>query len=178
MTLFSQRSVADFLLDRRALVLETLRDPDHSLRGAALCARFQLIVPKLHTDQMTMGDSGVVPVETSVPPGLDPEAEVAYLAQLVERLEMSPLIWATVRVPFEGEAVVFDLIPLNFDRPRPSGCVDGDAITIRTEHRRGNTAWKQQLEREILSIGEHLEALEEPIRNFNQHVERLIREQS
>jgi hypothetical protein len=175
MKLFSQRPVADFLLDQRTLVLEALRDPDHSPRGAALYARFQLIVPKLRTDQMNISDSGVVAVDTRVPEGLDAEAEVAYLAQLVERLEMPPQIWVTVRVPFEGEPVVFDLIPVAFDRAPPSASVVGTAIQLRTEHRHGSDAWKQQLEHDIENIAEHLAALEAPIGDFNQHVERLIR---
>lgn len=83
MKLFSQRPVADFLLEWRALVLETLRYPDRSLLGAALYTKFQLIVPKLRTAQMSVSDSGVVGVDTRVPEGLDAEAEVAYLEQLV-----------------------------------------------------------------------------------------------
>lgn len=175
MNLFSQRTLADFLLERRALVLDALREAVQSECGQALCTRFRLDLPKLRTHQMKMSDSGVVPVDTTVPPGLDDEAEVAYLAQLIERLEMPPLIWAIVRVPFDGEAALFNLIPPDFERPRPPGSVDGGAILLRTEHRGRDEAWKQQLETNLVNISEHLEALEEPIRNFNHHIERLIR---
>ena len=172
--LFSQRSLADFLLQRRDLALNELRDSGHAGSAEAFRAKFCLKLPILRTNQMDMVDSGVVPVDTTVPPGLDLEAEVAYLEKLIERIEGPPLIWAIVRVPFEGEAVVFELIPPDYDRPRPTGWVDGDAISLRTEHQSRDNGWKQQLKSSIVSVNEHLAALEESIQNFNRHIEGLL----
>jgi len=190
--LFSDGSLADFLIERWQFFIADLDETEHRFAGAALRGRAEeakavhtLVVPVL-SPEMRVVEHGPVVDDVGSEPGLaEPmclgdfadagdlvRARLRQLEAEIRRLETTR---TTIAVPFTGSAPLFRFRPSGCAIPAPLGKVEDQAILMWFErYGKKDQAWKSVLQADLDSIDLILEAAGSEVAAFNTAVARRV----
>lgn len=176
--LFSKYDVFDVIHGRPNAIEKTVQTiPANKLLNAsehdltqALVNEFRLDLPRIQVDGLYIANSGETHVDVSGDP----------MRMFIDRSQpfYVPGTKVVIAIPFEGDAGFFDVKAHKFTTSPPRGEIVDNEIRltyVRTDH--DGEAIKQEYQRTLASIKEHLDWLSESVVPFNDGLEQVVMKQ-